>query len=128
MQNHRESPEIWFKPSPKASFDVLLELIVSKKLFISPRLGARDELHPKGYKRSQVATLRLFDDMGGEKVSLKIRIEDVKIKRLKRIEESDLVGSHFYGQSRDLEEDLSFFEGRDIMPEEDVSLINFSYL
>ena len=128
MKNHRESPEIWFKPSPKASFDVLLELIVSKKLFTSPRLGARDELHPKGYKRGQVATLRLFDDMGGEKVSLKIIIEDVKVRRLKTIEESDLVDSHFYRQAKDLQEDLSFFEGQDIMPEEDVSLISFSYL
>jgi|ERR1035437_6124118 hypothetical protein len=127
MNNHHVHPEVWFRPSPLASFDVLLTLFQNREITITPRLGVRNGFHPKGYKPGQLVTLRLFGDDKQEKVSLKIRVDDIRIQPLNMVQQADLAGSHFYRSWADVQRELSFFEDRSVEPVECVSLIRFSY-
>ncbi|OYV27830.1 MAG: hypothetical protein B7W98_00915 [Parcubacteria group bacterium 20-58-5] len=115
--NHHEHPELWFRPSPAMPLSVLLSLIESEHMTVTPRLGKRDATHPKGYQPGTVATIRLFDEDWKERLSKRVRITGITSKPLRA-----------FADEPSLQEELSFFEGRPITPDETVSFVEFSYL
>ncbi|MFZ3043521.1 MAG: hypothetical protein WA058_00185 [Minisyncoccia bacterium] len=127
--NHHQHPEIWFRPSPALSLEVLSELIETGNITATPRLGKRDAEHPKGYIPGTVATLRLHDANRQEKFCMRVRIENVCSKPLRDLGVMELGSVAYYVQGLpSVQQDLSFFEGRPVAADEMVSVIKFSYL
>ena len=125
-QGHKDNPELWFRPS-RLPLPVLLELIESRRMTATPRLGARDGNHLKGYEPGQVVTVRVLDDNGVEHARRKARIEAVTIRPLSHLTPGDLQNT-FYHHWEEVREDFELFEKRSISDAEEASIIEFSYL
>jgi hypothetical protein len=126
--SHADRPEIWLRPSPGISFKVLSMFIDIRTMTATPRLGARNGAHTKGYKPGQVVLLRLFDEKNVERLQRTVRIEDVTIRPLRELTPDDLHDTVLYHNWREVRRELSFFEKRPIEEREDASVIGFSYL
>ncbi|MHB1769874.1 MAG: hypothetical protein ACYCPH_02220 [Minisyncoccota bacterium] len=127
-QSHQDRPEIWFRPSPRIPLTVLSELITRTYITATPRLGARNDNHPKGYKQGEVAMLRVFDEANVEHLSRRIRIEAVIVRPLQQLLPADLHRTFSYRNWEEVQRELSFFEKRMVESDEDASIIEFSYL
>ena len=127
-KNHRDNPELWLRPSPKLPFEVLSTLIESRLMTATPRLGARDNNHPKGYEPGQVVTLKVLDGEGGDFLHLPVLIKQVIVRQLSLLTENDLQRIPPYHDWREVQHDFSLFEGRPIGETEEASIIEFSYL
>ena len=125
---HADRPEIWLRPSPGISFSVLSTLIDIRTMTATPRLGARNGGHPKGYKPGQVVSLRVFDEKNVERLQRSVRVEAVTIRPLQELTPQDLHDTVLYHSWQDAQRDFSFFEKRPVAPNEDASIIEFSYL
>jgi hypothetical protein len=129
VDNHKTHPEIWLQPSPPhLSLNVLSTLIEIRSLTATPRLGARNSTHPKGYEPGQIAMLRVGDERGHEHLKRRVRIEAVTIKPLQNLTPDDLHHTVSYNSWEEVQRDLSFFEKRPVKENEDTSIIEFSYL
>ncbi len=135
MTYHQERPEIWLKPAPNISKNVLLTLIENGDITATPRLGVRGPGHEKGYAPGQVVTLRVRDTKGIDLLVRKVRVDDggydrdwMVVKPLNKLAPTDLKRTFVYQCWREVREDLSFFEGRHVRKSERVSIILFSYL
>ena len=117
QNHHHQNPEIWFRSSPTVSFEALSKLIETESIVATPRLGKRDEAHPKGYVPGTKATLRLFDDNQQEKLRKQVHITKVVSKPLRD-----------FPDWQSVQKDISFFEDRPVALDEIVSLVAFSYL
>ena len=126
--DHKGRPEIWLRPSPSLSLEVLLTFIEIRSITATPRLGARNGTHSKGYEPGDTAILRVFNAAGIEQLKKDIRIDAVTIRPLKQLKRSDLHHTISYNSWKDVQRDLSFFEKRPIKDNEDTSIIEFSYL
>jgi hypothetical protein len=126
--NHKDHPEIWLRPSPILPLDVLSALIESRVITATPRLGARNGTHPKGYTEGQVALLRVLNDAGTEQLSRSIRIKSVTIRPLRQLRPDDLQNTFPYQNWKEVQRDLSHFEKRAVGDNEETSVIEFSYL
>ena len=126
--NHNTHPEIWLRPSPGLSLSVLLTFVEIRHITATPRLGARNGNHPKGYKPGEIATLRVLDENGVEHLSRSVRIEAVVIKPLQRLTPDDLHHTAWYNHWEEVQRELSLFEKRPVEKNEDASIIEFSYL
>jgi hypothetical protein len=126
--NHHENPELWFRPSPVLPFKDLLTFLDSGEITATPRLGKRDESHPKGYVPGTLATVRLFDERERQRLSRRVRIESVASKPLRDFAAADLEHIVYSADWRVVQQVLSFFEGRPVAPDEVVSIVEFSYL
>lgn len=115
--NHHEHSELWFRSSPTLPFGVLSTLIETEAITVTPRVGIRDGTHPKGYVPNTRVTLRLFDDVQQEQRTKQVCITKVVSKLL-----------HDVSNWQSVQQDLSFFEGRPVAPDEIISLVEFSYL
>lgn len=125
--NHHEHPELWFRPSPVLPFRALLLFLEKESITATIRLGKRDGTHPKGYVPGAVATLRLFDDEGQERLCKRVRITDVTSKPFRYFSDPELKDSpHYLMES--VREHLAFLEKRPIVSEEITSLVEFAYL
>lgn len=94
----------------------------------TPRLGARDSSHPKGYAPGQTVLLRVFNARNIECLRQSARIEGVITRPLRALTPQDLHGAVLYRVWQDVQTTLSFFEKRYVEEDEDVSVITFSYL
>ena len=129
MQRHDgHQAEIWLRPAPRGTAEVLLQLVDSGELTSTPRLGVRDATHEKGYIPGEQALLRVLNSEGQEVRSRPIRIETIVPKRMVDLQPADLVGSQLYNSWQEVQHDLSRFERHTLAPEEMVSIITFSYL
>lgn len=126
--NHKTHPEIWLRPSPSLPLEVLLISIKGKLVTATPRLGARDENHKKGYERGSLVTLRVVDDKYVDHLHQKIRIKAVTTRPLQELTPDNLGNTAWYQSWADVQRELSFFEKRVVEKQEDVSVIEFSYL
>ena len=126
--SHKDRPEIWFRPSPKVPLTVLSELIENRRITATPRLGARNGDHPKGYARGEIAVLRVFDDTGTEHFNRTVRIETIVVSPLRQLTPIDLRNTLSYQNWKEVQRELSFFEKRPVGGDEDASVIEFSYL
>jgi hypothetical protein len=126
-ENHRENPELWFRPSPVLPLQALSEFIDIEMLRATPRLGKRDGGHPKGYIPGTRATLRLFDALGQERLVRPVLITDVISRPLRDLTASHLRNILYSTDWRVVLNHLSFLEGRLIDPSEVVSVVEFSY-
>ncbi len=126
--SHKNHPEIWLRPSPRLSLEVLSTLVESRCIMATPRLGARNGDHPKGYEPGQVAMLRVLDDSGTEHLSRMIRIESVIVRPLRQLTPDDLENTFPYKNWEEVRSDLSLFEKRQIDDSEQASVVEFSYL
>ena len=128
QRSHKDRPELWFRPSPKVPLAVLSELITRRCITATPRLGARNDGHPKGYTQGETAVLRVFDDANTERLSRSIRIEAVIVRPLRQLMSIDLRNTFSYRNWEEVQRELSFFEKRSVEDCEDASIIEFSYL
>jgi len=128
IQSHKDHPEIWLRPSPKLPLEVLSTLVESRCITATPRLGARNGDHPKGYEPGQVATLRVLDDTGAEHLSRMVRIESIVIRPLQELTPGDLENTFPYKVWEEVRSDFSLFEKRQIDYSEQASIVEFSYL
>ncbi len=126
--NHHGHPELWFRPSPTMPFAVLSKCIGEEEMTTTLRLGKRDGSHPKGYIPGTIATVRVFDDERREQLSKKVQIQRVVSKRLADLEHSELTSICNGSGVSQVQQDLSFFEGRPVASDETVSLVEFTYL
>ena len=126
--SHKDRPEIWFRPSPKVPLAVLSELIANKRVTATPRFGARNGDHPKGYTRGGIAVLRVFDDTNTEHLNRTVRIETIVVSPLRQLTPIDLRNTLSYKNWKEVQRELSFFEKRPVGDDEDASIIEFSYL
>lgn len=60
------SVELWLRPHPGASLQELQQLIQTRQINRTPRLGVRDQSHPKGYTVGRQVRLRLLDSHGNQ--------------------------------------------------------------
>lgn len=125
--NHHEHPELWFRPSPAMPLTVLLPFLEREDITATFRLGKRDGTHPKGYIPGTIATIRLFDEEGKERLCKQVRITHVISKPLSDFAAAELTNSACY-LTESVRQDLSFFEGRPVALDEIASLVAFSYL
>ena len=84
-EKQKNNPEIWLRPSPNIPLPVLSGFVESRLLKATPRLGARDSTHPKGYEPGQTVTLLVLDNQGEEHLRLFVRIEAVTIRQLSQL-------------------------------------------
>ncbi|HUD03167.1 MAG TPA: hypothetical protein VMR46_04140 [Candidatus Paceibacterota bacterium] len=122
-----QSPELWFRPG-KIPLPVLLSFIESRLLTATPRLGARNGAHPKGYKPGQEVLLRVLDEDDVEHLRQNIRIDEILIRRLSELTPNDLRNTLPFHTWEEIQASFSQFEGRPVHGHEDVSIITFSYL
>jgi hypothetical protein len=121
-------PELWLRPSPTIPLADLLQLIQRRELTRTPRLGARDESHPKGYTIGQPATLRLVDASGKQQFAAIVIVTDLINRRLFEITPDDLAGcGPWYRTWRDVEQAFAFFENRMVFSGEPVTIVEFTY-
>lgn len=129
VHDHKKDPWICLQPSPNLSLEVLSTFIEIGSITATPRLGARNGDHPKGYTPGVVATLFLHDYTGTKHLSSRaIRIEAVTIRPLQELTPDDLHNTVWYHNWQDVQQELSYFEKRPVTDDEDVSIIKFSYL
>ncbi|HUX81053.1 MAG TPA: hypothetical protein VMV38_01895 [Candidatus Paceibacterota bacterium] len=125
-QNHHHAhPEIWFRPSPSLSFEVLSKFFVGEEITATPRFGKRDETHPKGYVPGTVATLRLFDDAQQEQIQRQVRITKIVAKPIQDFSPEELKETKYHSLES-IREDLSFFEGRPVHANDIITLVTFA--
>jgi hypothetical protein len=125
---YESRPEIWLRPSPRLSLDVLLALIEAGSLTATPRLGVRDGTHAKGYSPGDTATLRVLDEKDQEQLRKRVRICSLITRQLSALTEKDLEFAFPYKRWEDVQADLSFFEGRDVNDQEDATIVTFTYV
>ena len=121
-------PELWLRPSAGLSLAVLSTLIEAQRITATPRLGARDAKHPKGYQPGQEVMLRVLDEHGAEYLHRRVRIESLTIRPLRQLTEDDLHHTLAYQNWEDVQRELSQFEKRLIDENEDATVVEFSYL
>ena len=126
--DHKTHPEIWLQPSPSLPLEVLLNAVKGKHVTATPRLGARNGNHRKGYKQGQIATLRVFDDTYVDHLHQKVRIRAVTTRPLQELTSDDLGNTVWYQSWQDVQRELSFFEKRPVGSSEEVSIVKFLYL
>ena len=124
----RNDAELWFRPSHYVSFQDLSSYIADRKLTATPRLGSRDEYHPKGYKEGETAILRVYDEYGKEHTSVFVLIKSVTVIPLQTMSSGYLKKTHIYSSWQQIQEELSAFEQRIVDGCEDVTIVEFSYL
>lgn len=122
------TPELWFRASPAAPFEVLSALIASGRLTATLRLGKRNGTHHKGYVPGEKAVVRLFDNSGHEMMNRVVEITDVYTRPLRALTETDFDRLRVYRIVTAASRDLAFFERRPISHAEDVSIVSFRYL
>ena len=126
--NHHRNPEFWFRSSPARPLEVLLELFEREAITATPRLGKRDGTHPKGYVPGTTATVRIYNNQKCELLSRRILIDSVVSKPLCEFGGIELQEAQYPPDWQSLQQDLSFFEGRPIAANEQVSIVKFSCL
>lgn len=132
----RVAPELWFRPYPGTSSETLRRLIAMGSIISTPRLGARDDRHPKGYAIGEKAMLRLKGERrpgvpSEEEVDLLtewVEVVGLTVSRLVALTPEQLVGCGLYPNSWDtVGRLLSHFEGREIAPDEIVTIVHFAH-
>ncbi|MDR3547608.1 MAG: hypothetical protein P4M11_04940 [Candidatus Pacebacteria bacterium] len=120
---------MWFRPSPKMPSHVLLGLIENHRITATPRLGVRDESHPKGYRPDQEVTLRAFDEQGKEMLTKRARIVAIRSKQLQDLVSDDLDRSDMCSLDwESVRQKFSFFEARPLPAQELISIVEFTYI
>jgi hypothetical protein len=102
--------------------------VESQLIKATPRLGARDATHPKGYEPGQVVILRVLDENNEECLRHTVRIDTVTVRPIAELTSDDLQNALPYHDWRDVQHDLSLFEQRPIDADEEASIIEFPYL
>ena len=125
---HIGHPEIWFRPSPRLPLQVLLRLVQGKSLTATPRLGARNDAHPKGYVPGETAILRVLDSVDIERFSTSVCITEVVIRPVRNLTADLLQEVIPYQDWTEVQRELSLFEKRPVRDDEQVSVVRFSYL
>ena len=121
--------EIWLQPHPWTSLTELCESLENRTITATPRLGVRDEHHPKGYRIGQRTRLKLFDREKQLILSAEVVITELSVQPLKKLKPNDL---ETCGPScrtwREVHKILGFFERRVIHSRESVTVVRFAYL
>lgn len=121
--------EIWMQPHPRLTLAELRKLIEERTIVATPRLGARDANHSKGYVIGQEAWLILKNEEGREELRRRIKITGLGIRQLMDFSPLSLAGcgdAHQNWQS--IRQTLEFFERRVIHPQETATIVRFKYL
>ncbi len=124
----RCNPELWFRPCSGISLQDLYALFANGSVVATIRLGARNDLHEKGYVPGEVALVRLLDAAGTEYLQRSVRIEAIGIKQLQQVSRADLRGTCLFASIEEVQRELAIFEKRPVRRNELVSIIRFSYL
>lgn len=120
--------ELWLRPSPRVTLFELQRLVSQRALRRTPRLGARDETHPKGYTPGRATMLRILDAHGRQQYSTPVTITELLVRRLGELTPADLAGCEPTLRTWcDVQVVLSFHEGRLIAPTEPVTMVSFTY-
>lgn len=126
---HLGVPELWLRPSPVLSFDVLYTFCTTRKSVATPRVGKRDGSHPKGYVPGTSVILRLFDGVREERLREQICITSIVSKPLRDFALEEFKDSVYHGVDwRIVQQELSFFEERPVADDEMVSIVEFSHI
>ncbi len=121
--------QIWVRPSPCVSEDVLLALVGNRGMTASPRLGGRSPGDAKGYVGGETIALRVLDAEHNDLLPpRRVRVERVFEKRFCELTSGDLRRTSVYRNWRDVQSDLAFFYQRAIDERDTVSIVEFSYL
>lgn len=125
--NHQTHPEIWLRPSKIVSLSDLSQLVTERKLTATVRQGVRTAEHPKGYAPGQKVMLKICNGENAV-ISTPVYIKEICSKKLSNLTKKELEETIFYSAGwRSLQQDLSFFEHREIKEDEIVSLVKFNY-
>ncbi|HWP61758.1 MAG TPA: hypothetical protein VN495_04085 [Candidatus Paceibacterota bacterium] len=129
MSDHYKNPELWFRPSPHHTLEMLRYLIDVSALRATLRLGERTYRHPRGYFLGQDVTLRLFDGKDGEEVLRRpIRVVSVVDQPLMMLTGPQLAVTRLYSAGwKAAQSDLSYFAERTVEGDETVTLIEFYF-
>lgn len=128
MNDLGAASELWFRPSPWCSLAELRGLLENQHISATPRLGIRDDRHPKGYAVGQETVLRLFDEDGREVLRTQVTISMLIMRRLADLTAQNLAGcGPAFRSWHDVRNALSHFERREVDNKEMVTIVRFAY-
>ncbi len=129
MGMQEDSRELWFREHPWATTAELAKLLCGRALTATPRLGERNEHHPKGYIVGQRTMAKLSSiDGKTEIVAVEIEVTGLAFRPLKDLAPEDLVEcGPAYPNAERVGSILGYFERRTIQPGEMVTVVRFAY-
>lgn len=129
MRTHGGDTELWFREHPWTTTAELARLLCSRGLTATPRLGARDEGHPKGYTVGQRITAKLLSIAGEtEIIAVEVEVTGLVSRPLQDLTAEDLAGcGPTLTNAEEVSRMLGYFDQRSIQPDETVTVIRFAY-
>lgn len=128
MTFQETNAELWLRPSPGMDLRQLQQLVRTQALTRTPRLGIRDQSHPKGYTVGHQVRLRLLDSRGNQQLSRVVAVTNLIVRRLSEFTAEDLAGcGPAYRTWEDVGRALAFFEKRRVLPGDPVTIVEFTY-
>lgn len=128
-QTHEGHTEIWLQETPWYETPELVRLVRLGLLAATPRLGARDARHPKGYALGQRMTVVVFNAARNQRLAGRpVTITAILTRPLARLTPADLDGcGPMFRRWQNVGRVLGHFEGRRIEETEDITIIAFAY-